>query len=154
MILKNDLLLENIFVNPGVEDRWELIDYVINSAVKNNYINPDFKIIIRDALFDREKTMSTGIGNCIAVPHCRCNCVEDIKIFLCISKDGIEFESLDGSPAKVVVFFIVPESKKSGHVNNLAMIARLFMNEDFKNNLILQENPLNVLEFLKTNIKD
>ena len=154
MILKNNLLLENIFVNLDIKDRWQLIDYVISSGVRNGYIEKSIEEVIKNALIEREKTMSTGIGNCIAVPHCRCNCVEDIKIFLCISKDGIEFDSLDGTPAKVVVFLIVPESKQAGHINNLAMIARLFMNNDFKNNLILQENPVNVLEFLKTSIKD
>ncbi|HMB20220.1 MAG TPA: PTS sugar transporter subunit IIA, partial [Spirochaetota bacterium] len=62
MVLSNNLKKSDILTNCKAKDRWDLIDTMLDQAVKNKYVNPDDRETIRKSLFDREKSMSTGIG--------------------------------------------------------------------------------------------
>ncbi|MBN1498990.1 MAG: PTS sugar transporter subunit IIA [Spirochaetes bacterium] len=154
MILKDDLLLGNIIINPVVKDRWELIRLVIDNGCRNNYIEPEVSENIVQSLYEREEVMSTGVGNFIAIPHCNVDFIDKVKIFLVISSEGINFDSIDGLPAKIIIILIVPVSKKQEHVRTLASIARVLIDDNFKNELLKKTTSEEVTAYFKENLED
>jgi len=78
-------------------------------------------------LRDREALGSTGFGGGIAIPHCRVSGVTDFVVGLLTIPDGVDFESLDGDPVKLVVFIIGPDEASDRHVRLLSAISRTLM---------------------------
>lgn len=89
----------------------------------------------------REDSLSTGMEHGIALPHGSVDCVPELVGALGISKPGIEFASLDGRPAHLVVCLVVPRSRTSRHVRTLAGIAQLLNNEPLRKALLAATTP-------------
>jgi len=84
-----------------------------------------------NALMDREQLGSTGLGNGIAIPHCRMAACDEIIGGLISLETPIEFDSLDGNPVDLLFVLVVPELKTDEHVQTLAGLATLFNDDDF-----------------------
>jgi nitrogen PTS system EIIA component len=102
----------------------ELIDLLVQ---KNRVRVADRESILA-ALRQREETMSTGIGFGIAIPHASSNCVNEVVAAFGRSSTGIEFDSLDNSPVRFIVLFVVPKDQFQVHLRTLAAIAK-FLND-------------------------
>lgn len=87
---------------------------------------------IVQALLDREKLGSTGIGSGVAVPHAKSSRVDHIICALGISLKGIEFEALDHAPVHIVFLLVAPPNSQSEHLNILARIVRLLKDRVFR----------------------
>lgn len=88
------------------------------------------------AVLDREKIMSTGIGNGVAIPHGKSDAVSELVAALGIKKEGIDFESLDGEPAFIFFLLVSPPDISGPHIKALARISRLLKDEEFRKALI------------------
>jgi len=86
---------------------------------------------IFDALMAREQLGSTGLGDGIAIPHCRVPLCQDIIGALVTLKEPIDFDAIDGKPVDILFVLIVPEQKTDEHIKTLAKLAELFNDEDF-----------------------
>jgi PTS system nitrogen regulatory IIA component len=86
---------------------------------------------IFNALMAREQLGSTGIGNGIAIPHCRVPQCLDIFGTMITLDEPIDFEAIDGKPVDLLFVLIVPEKKTDEHIKTLARLAELFNEEDF-----------------------
>lgn len=86
---------------------------------------------IFEALISREELGSTGLGNGIAIPHCRVPTCQDIVGALVTLKEPIDFDAIDGKPVDLLFVLIVPEQKTDEHLQTLATLAELFHDEDF-----------------------
>lgn len=86
---------------------------------------------IFNALMAREQLGSTGLGNGIAIPHCRVPLCQEIIGMLISLDEPIDFDSVDGKPVDILFVLIVPDKKTDEHVKTLANIAELFNDEDF-----------------------
>ncbi len=86
---------------------------------------------IFNALMAREKLGSTGLGNGIAIPHCRVPLCTGIIGMLITLKEGIDFDSIDQKPVDLLFVLIVPEQQHDEHVKTLGQIAQLFSDTDF-----------------------
>ena len=86
---------------------------------------------IFNALMAREKLGSTGLGNGIAIPHCRAALCKGIVGMLVTLSEPIDFDAIDGKPVDLLFVLIVPEEQNDEHVKALANIAELFSDEDF-----------------------
>ncbi len=84
-----------------------------------------------DALMAREQLGSTGLGNGIAIPHCRLAPCDEIVGALITLEKPIDFDALDSKPVDLLFALIVPEEKTDEHVKTLANLATLFNDEDF-----------------------
>lgn len=84
-----------------------------------------------DALMAREQLGTTGLGNGIAIPHCRLAPCEDIIGALITLDAPIDFDSLDGKPVDILFVLLVPHEENDEHVKTLAHLAALFNDEDF-----------------------
>lgn len=84
-----------------------------------------------DALIAREQLGTTGLGNGIAIPHCRLAPCENIIGALITLDEPIDFDSLDKKPVDILFVLLVPHEENDEHVRTLAGLASLFNNEDF-----------------------
>jgi len=93
------------------------------------------KDAVLDAVFTRERTRSTGIGSGIAIPHGKCKAVKELVMSFGISKDGIDFSSVDGKPVTIVICLVSPSDKTGPHIQALAKISKLMLDEQFRESL-------------------
>lgn len=99
-------------------------------------------------ILDREKTMSTGLQNGLAVPHVRTSQVKKVEIAIGISKNGVKFGSIDELPSKIVFLILSPEDK-SPHLEILASLGSLFRDKDYADKIAGSSTPEEVIELLK-----
>jgi len=85
-----------------------------------------------EAVATREKTRSTGIGSGIAIPHGKCSAVRELVMALGIAHEPIDFDSVDKKPVSIVILLISPVDQTGPHIQALARISRLMLDEEFK----------------------
>ena len=102
----------------------------ISEIVSENIESLDASEVF-DALMARERLGTTGLGNGIAIPHCRLAPCENINGALITLDQPIDFDSLDGKPVDILFVLLVPHEENDEHVRTLAELAALFNDEDF-----------------------
>ena len=149
MELTDNLKKNNILLKVKSSNRWELIGEMIDLAVKNRDIDQSESSEIKKALIEREKSMSTGIGNGVAIPHCATQKVQDIVFIMSLIPKGMDFDSIDNQPVTIVILLLVPSNKLTQHIKTLANIAKLMSNEDLRNRLITTKTPEAIIKTMK-----
>jgi fructose-specific phosphotransferase system IIA component len=91
--------------------------------------------IALEAVLARERTRSTGTGAGIAIPHGKCNAVKELVMAIGIAHEPIEFESVDGKPVTILILLVSPADQTGPHIQALARISRLMLDEEFKQKL-------------------
>ena len=99
-------------------------------AIKAKDVDPLLKI-----LMDREALGSTGIGQGVAIPHGKSNCVNQLVAAFGISQTGVNFQALDGEPVHLVFLLIAPTDSAGPHLKALARISRLLKDRHFRESL-------------------
>lgn len=107
----------------------ELVDLLDRNKLIQN------RQTVLDAVFTRERTRSTGIGSGIAIPHGKCNAARELVMALGVTESPIDFDSVDGKPVSIVILLVSPQDQTGPHIQALARISRLMMDEDFKSTL-------------------
>jgi len=109
----------------------ELVDALIGSGeIEKRHRN---KLI--DALMAREALGSTAIGQGIAIPHAKSDCVSKLVAAFGLSKKGVDFDSLDGEPAYIFFLLVAPQDSAGPHLKALARISRLLKDRYFRDTL-------------------
>jgi fructose-specific phosphotransferase system IIA component len=93
------------------------------------------KKTVSDAVFAREQTRSTGIGSGIAIPHGKCGAVHELAMAIGIADEPIKFESVDGKPVKIIILLVSPADRTGPHIQALARISKLMLDEGFRKKL-------------------
>jgi len=106
------------------------------------------KDIVLEAVLTREKTRSTGIGSGIAVPHGKCKAVKELVMAIGITDEPIDFASVDGRPVKIIILLVSPSDQTGPHIQALARISRLMLDEEFKQALEKATSAEEVYELL------
>lgn len=88
-----------------------------------------------DALMARESLGSTAIGQGIAIPHAKCDCVDKLVAAFGLSKKGVDFDSLDGELAYIFFLLVAPQDSAGPHLKALARISRLLKDKYFRDTL-------------------
>jgi fructose-specific phosphotransferase system IIA component len=128
MTLGSLLSADQIIPEMRATERWAAIVELIDLLVQKGRVRISDRDPILAALRQREETMSTGIGFGIAIPHASSNCVSEVVAAFGRSSTGIEFDSLDNSPVRFIVLFVVPKDQFQVHLRTLAAIAK-FLND-------------------------
>jgi mannitol/fructose-specific phosphotransferase system IIA component (Ntr-type) len=144
-------LLHSGVVKIGLEatNKTEVIEELVDLLVEGHEITLAMRNHVIETVMEREKTMSTGMENGIALPHGSTDRVDDIVAALGIAPQGVPFESLDGQPARIIILLIMPKNKFQAHVRTLAGIAHLVGNETMRSLLLRSENPEDMLELIE-----
>ncbi len=90
---------------------------------------------VLDALMDRERLGSTGVGHGVAIPHARTALVSEVTGFFLRLKQPVDFDAVDGRPADLVFMILAPEESGAEHLKALAQVSRLFRREDIRRSL-------------------
>ncbi len=93
------------------------------------------KKTVLDAVLQREEARSTGIGSGIAIPHGKSTAVKELVMALGIAETPIEFGSVDGQPVKIIILLLSPSDQTGPHIQALAKISRLMLDNGFKEKL-------------------
>ncbi len=127
---------KNFILNFSASSKEEVIHKLVSHAIGTNSISSEHKDEIITALLNREKTMSTGIGSGVAIPHCSVNVVEKLEVVCAISKEGILFDAIDHLPVHIFILLIVPKSKFQEHIKTLALIAKTLNDKEIREKII------------------
>ena len=105
---------------------------------------------ILDRVMRREAMMSTGIGNGVAIPHGKARAVDRMMAACAVSREGIDFDSVDGERAHIFILLVSPEAVGTPHVKVLANISRLLKEESVRTSLREAKSPEAFLAALQT----
>jgi len=150
MKLSEFLRPELIKVGLEAKDKWDAINQLVEMMVDANELKPEHKEDILEVVFDRERSMSTGMERGIAIPHANSSLIDEAVGALGISKSGISFESLDGQPAQIIILLVIPKDKFQQHVRTLAGIARLLNHEQMTDALRAVSDPQEAMKIITT----
>ena len=109
----------------------ELVDTLLNSGDMEKRCRN--KLI--ESLMARESLGSTAIGQGIAIPHAKSDCVDKLVAAFGLSKKGVDFDSLDGEPAYIFFLLVAPQDSAGPHLKALARISRLLKDKYFRDSL-------------------
>ncbi|WP_443736511.1 PTS sugar transporter subunit IIA [Treponema sp.] len=146
MILSRIFSKECILLNLESEDKDELFEEMTQALVSAN-LGLDRNQVL-SALHERESKMSTGIMHGIAVPHGTCASVKGCIGALGISRSGIDYESLDGSPVHLVFMVLCGENEDDLHLKVLKDLASALQNPEFSKNIEEKKSAQDVYDFL------
>lgn len=140
-----DLLKEDgILLNANVNSKKEAIEVLVDLMDKEGYLND--KEEYKNEVLKREELSTTGIGDGIAIPHGKTKAVKCAGLSSMVVKDGVDFDSLDGNKANLFFMIAAPEEANNLHLEVLARLSTILMDEEFRNTLI---NAKDKKEFLK-----
>ena len=88
-----------------------------------------------EAVITRERIQSTGTGAGIAIPHGKCNAVKELVMAIGIAHEPIDFNSIDGKPVTILILLVSPADQTGPHIQALATISRLMLNDQFRQQL-------------------
>ena len=143
MTIRDLLAAESINLNGTPAGKTEALNQCIDLMAKSGKIADVEKY--RKGFFAREEEGTTGIGMGIAIPHCKSDAVTKAGLAAMVVKDGVDFESLDGTPAKIIFLIAAPNTEDNVHLQVLSKLSVMLMDEQFTNSLI---NAGSVDEFL------
>ena len=136
--------INSIDLNPQISNKEEAIDHLVNLLDQSGKLND--KEIYKESVLNREKQSTTGIGDGVAIPHGQSEGVKTAGLSAMVVKEGLDFKSLDGQPTYLFFMIGAPKDSEGAHLQALAQLSTLLMEEDFRNALI---NASSKEEFLQ-----
>ncbi|MFA6233863.1 MAG: PTS sugar transporter subunit IIA, partial [Bacteroidota bacterium] len=106
--------------------------------------------LIAGKVIDREKTMATGIGRRVAIPHARMDGLISPAIAVGYAKDGIDFDAPDGLPAKVILLVLTPKDEFQRQLQILAEVGKLFRSERAVERVLRTQSFVELLALIKS----
>ncbi len=144
----SDILTEQLVVTGlAGENKDEIIDAMIELVSSSSKVVDKNKL--RDAILEREKIMSTGVGNGFAIPHGKTDAVTDIVAAFAVTAEPIDYESLDEKPVRLVFLLVGKDSMVGPHIKLLSRISRLMNKEEFRKRLLSAGSPKELMEMFK-----
>jgi len=146
MQIKDFVSEEGIVFSPSVTSKKAALEVLSESlAYQDNNLD---KSKVLDALLTREKLGSTGLGEGIAIPHCRMQEIESINVAMLKLEEGIEYEASDDKPVFFLFCLVVPEDANDDHLQLLASLAELLDNEKLHNSIQKSSNARELYQAL------
>ena len=143
MRIRDLLSVQSIELGGKPGNKTEVLNHMVDLMAKGGNI-ADVETY-RKGVFAREEEGTTGIGMGIAIPHCKSDAVKAPGLAAMTIKEGTDFESLDGTPAKIIFLIAAPNTSDNVHLQVLSKLSVMLMDESFTNSLV---NASSVEEFL------
>lgn len=143
MKIRDLLAVESIDLNGKVTGKNETLDAMVALMAKSGKINDVEKY--RKGVYAREEEGTTGIGEGIAIPHCKSDAVSKPGLAAMVIKDGVDFDALDGEKVSLIFLIAAPDTEDNVHLDVLSKLSVLLMDENFTSGL---RNAKTVEEFL------
>lgn len=125
----------------------ELVDMLASAGKVNDAQS------LKDAVWTREQTRTTGIGLGLAIPHGKCAGMSGLAMAIGKPAEPMNFESIDGQPVKLIVLLASPPDRQSDHIQALARISRLMNMEEFRNKAYATTSSEELFELFRSQEK-
>lgn len=142
-ILNEQVVRTNL---PGTT-KTEVINTMVDLAATQELVVDKEKL--REAVFEREKIMSTGVGSGFAIPHAKTDAVTNILAAFAVTAQPIDYQSLDDQPVRLVFLLVGRDNMVGPHIKLLSRISRLMNKEEFRKHLLEATSTTEVLEIFK-----
>ena len=144
----SDILKEEIIeINLDTQDKNDAINRMIDLAHKSgNIIDIE---AVRNCVFEREKLVSTGVGKGFAIPHGKSDEIKDIIAAFAITKEPIDFDSIDGEKVRYIFLLVGKDSMLNMHIKLLSRISRLMNKDEFRENLLKAKTSAEALKMFR-----
>ena len=149
MQIKDFISEEGIVFSPSVTSKKAALEMLSDRLAYQDSILSKSKVL--DGLLAREKLGSTGLGEGIAIPHCRIQKLENIYVSMLKLEEGVEYEASDDKPVFFLFCLVVPEDANDDHLELLASLAELLDNELLRKSI---QKSSNVRELYQILIQD
>ncbi len=144
--LKHLLAPERVLVT-NFSTKRDILTALINNISEAPQVKDRKKL--EKAIWDRENLMSTGIGLSIGIPHIRDNSVRDIVVSAAINKtDIIDYQTLDDKAVRIVFMVAAAQNQHAEYLKLLSSISKLLKDETFRTDLLIQNDPLKIYNYL------
>ena len=141
---------KSINLNFNVTSKAEAINHLVD--LMNSTGNISDREAYKSAILAREDLSTTGIGEGIAIPHAKVGAVKKATLVAAVSKEGVDYEALDGAPSHLFFMIAAPDGANNTHLDVLSRLSTILMDAKFRESLI---NAANANEFLRLiNIKE
>jgi len=147
MRLSNILVPKQISLPLAAKDRDSAIRELLSLLDKNQLLT-NFDEAYQ-AVLDREKIMTTGVGNGIAIPHCKHSSCPNFAVAMGIHTEGIDFRSIDKKDVNIIFLLVGPENNPGLHIKLLSRISRLMSSDDLRDQVLETSSPEEMLELLR-----
>ena len=138
----------SIDLNVKAKNKEELIEKAVKLMTKNGNIKDEQKYL--ELVTQREIQSSTGIGEEIAIPHGKGECITAPGVSAMVIPEGADFESLDGKPVKLLFLIAAPDTKENIHLEVLSRLSTLLMDENFRKKLINAKTKEKLIQTLNS----
>lgn len=132
MALADLIPSDGVALDLGASSRKQVLQSLADLAARETGLNAR---TIFDAVLQRERLGSTGVGQGVAIPHARLAGIPAVVGFFARLKAPIDFDSIDGRPADLVFMLLAPEDAGAEHLKALARVSRLLRREDIRQRL-------------------
>ncbi|NLI78055.1 MAG: PTS sugar transporter subunit IIA [Candidatus Riflebacteria bacterium] len=144
-VFKEDL----VSLDFKAENKDDAIEKFVKTIEKAGMV--DDAQALKNALHEREKLGTTGVGNGIAIPHARANTIKDLTVAFFRSKDGVNFGAIDGKPVHLIFVLLAPIASGGPYLKLLAKISKLLRSDEFRGDLMEAANVKTVLQIIQEN---
>ena len=142
---------EAILVDIKSTDKKGVLDELVSPIAHSAGLNHEELVRI---LMERERLGSTGIGGGIGIPHGKIKALESLVLGFGLSRNGVDFESMDGRPTHIFFLLITPENSTGLHLKLLARISRILKNDPFKEKLLNAKDCDDVIRIIQEEDED
>lgn len=146
MRIKDLLSLNTIDLNAVAADKQDVINQAVNLIAKSGNIS-DLETY-KNGVFKREQESTTGVGEGIAIPHCKCDAVKKATLAAMVIKDGVDYDALDGEKVNLLFLIAAPSTNDNVHLEVLAKLSNLLMHEEVVKGLKSANSPEKFLKIL------
>ena len=144
---KNDLYKENtVCMNLKSKTKEDVINEMVELLDKNGILNN--KNEFKKEILEREELSSTGFGNGIAIPHAKTSAVKIPRVAVGISKDGFDFDSVDGNKANLIFMIAAGDDDNDLHLKTLSHLAQNLMDDEFVKEILNSKSKKEIVQLL------
>jgi fructose-specific phosphotransferase system IIA component len=146
MNLKNVLSPDAVWVDLKADSKRGIIEEMLDRLVSAGKIED--RTAALTAILERESKMSTGMQNGVAIPHGKTDSVSSLIAAIGMQKEGVDFECMDGQPAKIFIMTLSPVERTGPHIQFLAEISRLIASSEVREKILEAKTHHSVYEIL------
>lgn len=143
---------EGILLNGKIENKENAINTLVDLMDSTGNLNN--KEEYKKAVLERESLSTTGIGDGIAIPHAKTSAVKNPSLSAMVVPEGVDYDSLDGAPAKLFFMIAAPDGGNNLHLEVLARLSTILMDESFRQDLIRAKNKDEFLRLIDKKEKE
>lgn len=140
-----DLLSADVIKIPlEAKEKYQIIEELVDLLSRAGRLeNRDMAL---NAVIERERQMSTGMGDGIAIPHAKTDAVRKLMVAFGIARHDVDFQAIDGKPVRLFFLLVGPTDQTGPHLKALSRISRLMHRKEFRDRLRLCTTPEEVME--------